>query len=336
MTNFIWPTDTKRVTSEFRTGSRPDHHGVDIAESGYHPIYASAKGKVTRSDGNGTYGQCIYIEHAINGQTWETVYAHMRDGSRRVSVGEQVNQGEIIGVMGNTGRSSGPHLHFELHKGNWNANKSNAVDPLDYLGIEEEKEELKIPTEEPSDDNYYRIMSGLFFNMESFENALKRLKEVYTRVVYIAPDKPILEEEEGWRIRFYTGQMQGHNNAQNFKKALESEFSWNFHIVDSKQDYENLVYRRGGESEEIYYRVQTGLFDNVAYYNNARDELKSKYGSVIYEASDDSKLREDEDLRLRFYTGRVMGISAAQALKSRLQQKFTWNFHIVEAVITKE
>ncbi|QWG70436.1 M23 family metallopeptidase (plasmid) [Bacillus mycoides] len=133
MAKFIYPTDTTRVTSGFR-GSRPDHHGVDLAEAGYHPIYAAASGQVSRSYLSSSYGECIMIVHTIDGATWETVYAHMRSGSRTVKEGDYVTQGQTIGVMGNTGESSGQHLHFELHKGRWNASKSNAVNPLDYLG----------------------------------------------------------------------------------------------------------------------------------------------------------------------------------------------------------
>ncbi|WP_223696972.1 M23 family metallopeptidase, partial [Bacillus wiedmannii] len=133
MAKFIYPTDTTRVTSGFR-GSRPDHHGVDLAESGDHPIYAAASGQVSRSYSSSSYGECIMIVHTIDGVTWETVYAHMRSGSRTVKGGDYVTQGQTIGVMGNTGQSSGQHLHFELHKGRWDINKSNAVNPLDYLG----------------------------------------------------------------------------------------------------------------------------------------------------------------------------------------------------------
>ncbi|KAB2399935.1 MULTISPECIES: M23 family metallopeptidase [Bacillus cereus group] len=133
MTIFIYPTDTTRVTSGFR-GSRPDHHGIDLAEAGYHPIYAAASGQVSRSYFSSSYGECIMIVHTIDGITWETVYAHMRSGSRTVKEGDYVSQGQTIGVMGNTGDSSGQHLHFELHKGRWNVSKSNAVNPLDHLG----------------------------------------------------------------------------------------------------------------------------------------------------------------------------------------------------------
>ncbi len=58
----------------------------------------------------------------------------MRSGSRTVKEGDSVTQGQTIGVMGETGQAYGQHLHFEMHKGGWNINKSNAVNPLDYLG----------------------------------------------------------------------------------------------------------------------------------------------------------------------------------------------------------
>lgn len=132
MATFIWPTNTKRITSKFRD-SRKNHHGIDIANPGTRPIYAAADGKVSNSYRSDSYGECVMIVHTINGQTWETLYAHMRSGSRKVKTGQTVKQGQTIGTMGNTGNSTGQHLHFELHKGRWNMQKSNAVDPLKYL-----------------------------------------------------------------------------------------------------------------------------------------------------------------------------------------------------------
>jgi len=134
MTTFIYPT-VARVTSNFRTKERPSHHGVDFAQTGNHEIKATSDGVVSRSYSSPSYGEVVFIVHTdINGQIWETVYAHMRVASRTVRVGSKVKQGQVIGIMGNTGDSSGQHLHFELHKGYWNINKSNAVNPLDYLG----------------------------------------------------------------------------------------------------------------------------------------------------------------------------------------------------------
>lgn len=131
---FINPSKVERITSKFRTKERPNHHGVDFAQAGTHEIVAVADGVVTRSYVSPSYGEVVFIAHNINGQKWESVYAHLRQGSRRVRVEAKVKQGQVIGIMGNTGDSSGQHLHFELHKVSWNINKTNAVDPLKYLG----------------------------------------------------------------------------------------------------------------------------------------------------------------------------------------------------------
>lgn len=129
---FKYPTHVRRITSNFRTKSRPNHNGIDIAEKGYHEIFASAGGDVVRSYVSKSYGECVMIQHVINGKIWTTVYAHMRTGTRRVNVGQRVNQGHVLGIMGSTGNSTGQHLHFEIHNGIWNSGK-NAVDPLKYL-----------------------------------------------------------------------------------------------------------------------------------------------------------------------------------------------------------
>lgn len=118
-------------TSGFNDPSRSRHKGLDIAASGTVPIFAAADGVVIRSDFSTSYGNVVYLSHRINGQTYTTVYAHMN--SRSVSVGQTVKQGQQLGIMGNTGDSQGQHLHFELHIGEWNQAKSNAVDPAPYI-----------------------------------------------------------------------------------------------------------------------------------------------------------------------------------------------------------
>lgn len=115
-------------------GPRPSlggyHYGVDIAKGGLVPIVAAADGVVIRSYYSGSYGECIFLSHYVNGQTYTTVYAHMRMGSRTVGPMQTVKKGQVLGYMGNTGDSYGQHLHFELHKGEWNQAKSNAVNPV--------------------------------------------------------------------------------------------------------------------------------------------------------------------------------------------------------------
>lgn len=121
-------------TSGFGNRSLGNHFGVDIAKRGSGvPIYAAASGTVYNAHYSSSYGNVVFITHNINGQTYQTVYAHM--SSIKVHTGQRVEQGQIIGTMGNTGQSYGQHLHFEIHKGLWNNAKSNAVDPADYIPL---------------------------------------------------------------------------------------------------------------------------------------------------------------------------------------------------------
>ncbi len=106
------------------------HAGIDIANKVSVPILAAADGVVIRSYYSSSYGNCIFISHYNNGQVYTTVYAHM---NTRLVSGGAVKKGQQIGTMGNTGDSTGQHLHFELHVGEWNAAKSNAVNPLNYI-----------------------------------------------------------------------------------------------------------------------------------------------------------------------------------------------------------
>lgn len=107
------------------------HNGLDIAAKTGTPVYAAEAGKVTKVSSSGPYGNHIQIEHNVDGQKWTTVYAHLHKVD--VKTGQLVHQGEPIGQIGNTGNSSGPHLHFEIHKGDYNFSASsagNAVDPM--------------------------------------------------------------------------------------------------------------------------------------------------------------------------------------------------------------
>ena len=97
------------------------HKGVDYAAPVGTPIYAAGSGTIARHYVSKSYGKYISIEHE-NGFT--TAYAHMDDFVEGLSVGSVVTKGQAIGSVGSTGRSSGPHLHFELiHRGTF-------IDPL--------------------------------------------------------------------------------------------------------------------------------------------------------------------------------------------------------------
>jgi len=89
------------------------HLGIDYAARAGRPIRASAKGRIVYKGWKGGYGRVIQIQHA-NGV--KTLYAHMRRFARGMRVGKYVSQGRVIGYVGTSGRSTGPHLHFGLYK----------------------------------------------------------------------------------------------------------------------------------------------------------------------------------------------------------------------------
>ncbi|WP_050616448.1 murein hydrolase activator EnvC family protein [Bacillus testis] len=109
------------------------HFGVDIANPVSVPIVAAADGVVARSYYSSSYGNAVFISHSINGKLYTTVYAHMN--SRNVSTGQTVSKGQQIGMMGNTGQSTGQHLHFELHEGPWTPSKSGAINPIGIVPL---------------------------------------------------------------------------------------------------------------------------------------------------------------------------------------------------------
>jgi len=118
----IWPTTTRIVTQGFSWY----HNGIDIAApwfSAMPPIWAAASGRVVRAGWDPTgYGIMVDIDH---GNGWSTLYGHM--SKLTVSYGDYVKQGQQIGVLGNTGRSTGPHLHFEVRKNLVRQNPFNHV-----------------------------------------------------------------------------------------------------------------------------------------------------------------------------------------------------------------
>jgi len=120
---FLWPSPRRAISGwYFHDPENPRHNGLDIAAYLHDPIYAAAAGTVVFADASGGYGNLVVLEHADG---WESWYAHLSFIS--VTVGQEVEQGEIIGAAGSTGYSTGPHLHFELRY------QGRPVDRLVYL-----------------------------------------------------------------------------------------------------------------------------------------------------------------------------------------------------------
>lgn len=100
---------------------RKFHKGMDFKAPTGTPIYASGNGKVVLARRSATYGKVVYIDH---GYGYRTIYAHMSKIKARR--GQKVKRGDIIGYVGNTGRSVAPHLHYEVHK------NGVALNPINY------------------------------------------------------------------------------------------------------------------------------------------------------------------------------------------------------------
>ena len=111
------PINGARLSSNFGVRKHPIlgynkmHRGTDFAAPEGTPIMASGDGKIIRSRWCGGGGNCIKIRH---NSTYSTVYAHLKSFARGIREGARVKQGQIIGYVGSTGMSTGPHLHYEV------------------------------------------------------------------------------------------------------------------------------------------------------------------------------------------------------------------------------
>lgn len=123
-----WPLPSSGTMGDGFMSRGGSHHGQDILIGGGTPIGAVADGTVVVSkNGYGGYGEAVVIEHTIGGKQIRTTYGHMTHGTRRVSEGDHVSAGQVIGQVGSTGRSTANHLHIEV------AVEGSLVDPVAWL-----------------------------------------------------------------------------------------------------------------------------------------------------------------------------------------------------------
>ncbi|MBN9240210.1 MAG: M23 family metallopeptidase [Leifsonia sp.] len=121
----MWPANTTAVNDGFgyRDGGE-FHGGIDIMAAGGSTIMAASPGTVVTVAEDSGWGAYVKVDH---GGGIYTLYAHMISGSQSVSVGQYVNAGDALGLVGQTGYASVPHLHFEVYAG------GSRVDPLPWL-----------------------------------------------------------------------------------------------------------------------------------------------------------------------------------------------------------
>jgi len=131
--------DLKRLASGFGMRMHPIlkigkmHAGLDFAAHIGTPVYATGDGKIKLAGRDGGYGNAVIISH---GYGYETLYAHMSKIKARR--GQSVKRGDIIGYVGSTGLSTGPHLHYEIHK------DGKPIDPVSYFYQDVSPDEFKI------------------------------------------------------------------------------------------------------------------------------------------------------------------------------------------------
>ena len=153
------PIDGARLSSRFGMRKHPVlgysrlHKGTDFAAPRGTPIYAAGDGVIEAAGRNGAYGKYLRIRH---NSTYKTAYAHMSRIAKGMRRGKRLRQGQIIGYVGSTGRSTGPHLHYEVLRG------GRQVNPL----------KIKLPSGE-------KLKSA---DLESFQTRRERIDALRQRV----------------------------------------------------------------------------------------------------------------------------------------------------------
>jgi murein DD-endopeptidase MepM/ murein hydrolase activator NlpD len=135
--------------------TRRHHNGIDTAQAIGTPVYAIEAGKVLFA-GPSTLkfpsgepaggGYIVKIRHKVNGEYITSAYMHLAKGSIRVKKGQVITEGVVIGLSGNTGESTGPHLHFEIQRGKnyiWTNNGTRYTEPTSYIKTQIAMEKIK-------------------------------------------------------------------------------------------------------------------------------------------------------------------------------------------------
>tara|TARA_R110002110_G_scaffold306963_1_gene520704 strand:+ start:337 stop:1641 length:1305 start_codon:yes stop_codon:yes gene_type:complete len=163
------PVDGARISSRFGKRRHPIlgynkmHRGVDFAAPSGTPIYAAGDGVIEVSGWNGGYGKYVRLRH--NGE-YRTAYAHMKAISKNARKGKRVRQGQIIGWVGTTGRSTGAHLHYEVLRG------KSQVNPLS----------IKLPTG--------KRLTGT--DLANFRDLRREIDREFETLPVIQPVEPII------------------------------------------------------------------------------------------------------------------------------------------------
>lgn len=227
--SWVWPA-AGDISDYFGTRSGK-HKGIDIAGDHNSDIYVASDGIVSKSYYSDSYGHVVFVEHPSEG--YETVYAHLNE--RMVNEGETVKKGQVIGKMGNTGRSSGVHLHFEVHRYKWTVEKENALNPITVFNeMHEENQIVQVSAHKHEDIHKLEFDDGLAIQSEvSEQNHIVKKGETLWSIgeYYGISMETLLALNEindpnmifvGQVIQLTDNQLSFQNDSQEFLYALNS------------------------------------------------------------------------------------------------------------------
>ena len=179
---------------EVTQGYSASHNAIDIVGGGYTldnvVVHSSGKvifhqdgyGNEKGSTGNASYGNCIKLDH---GNGYATLYAHMRKGLK-VKFGEQVNAGQVIGYMSDSGNANGGHLHFEVWKDGVRINPTEYLDKDLYVENKKSLDEIANDVIEGKYGNYPERKEKLEAEGYNYSEVQNRVNELVNKVVYLS------------------------------------------------------------------------------------------------------------------------------------------------------
>lgn len=139
--SFVLPFDTTEFSITSPYGERIDpisneekfHSGIDVVPTSLNIVAVADGTVITSAYDPDSAGEYVIIEHKLSGTTYRTGYYHLQENSRVVKTGEQIKQGQQIGIMGSTGYSTGVHLHFVLQEYNSKTKNFDYTDPTSII-----------------------------------------------------------------------------------------------------------------------------------------------------------------------------------------------------------
>lgn len=248
---YYWPTTSTRITSFFgpRTapilGASTNHGALDIGVARNGDVYATASGTVIHvtsgcSEGQtecgGGYGNYIKIDH---GNGISSLYAHLN--TIKVSIGDTVSQGQVIAASGNTGRSTGPHLHFEIRI------NDTKVDPLNYVSTTNTRPDCTSILAGGSAVNVGDSAKSICLSLKNYGFSNYAISGIMTNMAHESGLSPINLQNS----------YEGTYNDLTYTQAVDSGTYRNF--VHDEYGYGLVQWTSSGRKQGLYnYAVQTG------------------------------------------------------------------------------